>query len=146
MKPGWLLVALVAGCGAARAADRTVIVPTGTRPFVVSPASIVRLSARGISGSRIEATVDGPARVQDVSRIVQMREGQILIGSLLKEFDLKPTGPGKVTVTITVTSPIPNTEPVVTQTEFEVRGQAGGTSQVRRARTLATRSGATRRL
>jgi hypothetical protein len=39
----------------------------------------------------------------------------------IKEFDLKPTDTGKVTVTITVTPPQPDAQAKVTKIEFEVK-------------------------
>lgn len=47
--------------------------------------------------------------------------GHPIIGNHVREFDLKPTGTGKVTAIITMTPPQPNIEPKVTKFEFEVK-------------------------
>jgi hypothetical protein len=108
-------------CGIARAEDRTVIVPMDDKPFSVEKTDIVRLIGRGIAGSKIEATIDGPAKVETTSIVRQLTNGQFPLGGLVKEFDLKPTDSGKVTVTITVTPPQPGAKPKVTRIQFEVK-------------------------
>lgn len=115
-----LTLVLVAG-GVALADDRTVIVPTDNKAFTVEKSNIVRLTGKGIAGSKIEAKIDGPAKVESANVIRQLVNGHAIIGSHVKEFELKPTGVGKVMATITVTPPQPNVEPKVTNYEFEVK-------------------------
>jgi hypothetical protein len=114
-----LTLALVVVGGVALADDRTVIVPTDNKPFTVEKDDIVRLTEKGIAGSKIEAKVEGPAKVEATSVVRELKNGRPLIGNTVKEFDLKPTGTGKVTVTITVTPP--NASPRVTKIEFDVK-------------------------
>ena len=47
--------------------------------------------------------------------------GRPIIGNSIKEFDLKPTDTGNVTVTITVTPPQTEANAKVTKIEFEVK-------------------------
>ena len=125
---GWcivkaLLTALVlAGvCGVSLADERTVIVPKDDKPFTVEKADLVRLTGKGIAGSKIEIKVDGPAKVEATSDVRELVNGRPIIGNSVTEFDLKPTDIGKVTVTITVTPPQPDAKAKVTKIEFEVK-------------------------
>jgi len=116
-----LTLAFAGICGGALADERTVIVPTDNQPFTVEKTDIVRLTGKGIAGSKIEAMVRGPAKVEATSIVRQMTNGQPLLGGMVKEFDLKLTDTGKVTVTITVTPPQPGAKPKVTRFQFEVK-------------------------
>jgi uncharacterized protein (TIGR03067 family) len=101
--------------------ERTVIVPKDDKPFSIRQDDVVRLTGKGIAGSKIEAKVDGPAKIEAINTIRELRDGRPLIGGHVKEFDLKPTGTGKVTVTITVTPPQSGAEARRTKIEFEVK-------------------------
>lgn len=114
-------VALLGVCGMSVAADRTVIVPTDDKPFTVEATDLVRLTGKGIAGSKIEAKVTGPAKVEATSVVRELAGGRPVIGNQVKEFDVKPTGKGKVTVTITVTPPQPDAKATETKYEFEVK-------------------------
>jgi hypothetical protein len=121
MKTFVLALALAGLCGVVLADERTVIVPIGDKPFTVQKTDFVRLTGKGIAGSKIEATVNGPAKVETISNVRELVNGQPIIGNSIQEFDLKPTGSGKVTVTITVTPPQSGATPKVTKVEFEVK-------------------------
>jgi hypothetical protein len=116
-----LALAFVGVCGVALAEDRTVVVPTDNKPFTVEKGDIVRLTGKGIAGSKIEAKVEGPAKVETTSTIRELVNGRPILGSHTKQFDLRPADTGKVTVTITVTPPQPDAKPKVTKIEFEVK-------------------------
>jgi hypothetical protein len=117
----FLSAVALAFAGTARADDPTVVTPLDTDPFKVEKTDIVRLTAKGIAGSKIEIKiVAGPAKV-DVTRDVSERtKGKHPIGTDIKEFDLKPTGKGKVKVKITVTPPTGG-KAVETDYEFDVQ-------------------------
>jgi hypothetical protein len=120
-----IVVALVlAGvCGVAlceEGTERTVVVPKDNKPFTVEKSEFVRLTGEGIAGSKIEAEVEGPAKIKTTSRLREVVGGETLIGVYKKEFDLKPTGTGKVTVTITVKPPQPDAKDKVTKYVFTV--------------------------
>ena len=121
MKSLVLTLAFAGICGRALADERTVIVPTDNQPFTVEKTDIVRLTGKGIAGSKIEAMVRGPAKVEATSIVRQLTNGQTPLGGFVKEFDLKLTDTGKVTVTITVTPPQPGAKPKVTRVQFEVK-------------------------
>jgi len=111
-----------AGMGGTTLADeRMVIVPTDNQPFTAEKSDIVRLTGKGIAGSKIEATVKGPAKIETTSIVRQLTNGQFPLGGVIKEFDLKLTDTGKVTVTITVTPPQPGAKPKVTKIQFDVK-------------------------
>lgn len=114
------LVLLVAG-GLALAAERTVIVPTDTKPFTVEKTDTVRLTGKGIAGAKIEVKVDGPAKVQNENLVVEKRGGRPIIGTQTKEFEIQPTDTGKVTVTITVTPPQSDAKATTTTYQFDVK-------------------------
>jgi hypothetical protein len=82
---------------------------------------LVRLTGKGIAGSKIEIKVDGPAKVEASSTVREFVDGRPVIGNSVTEFDLKPTGTGKVTATITVTPPQPDAKAKVTKVEFDVK-------------------------
>ena len=107
--------------GAAFGADRTVLIPMDDKPFTAAKSVIVRLTGKGIAGSKIEAKVEGPAKIVDTSTLRPLANGRPTIGTHVKEFDVQPTEAGKVTVTITVTPPQPTAEPKVTKYQFDVR-------------------------
>jgi hypothetical protein len=120
MRP--LLVALTLSViGAALAEDQTVVVPKDDKPFTVDKSTIVRLTGKGIAGSKITAQVTGPAKIETTSTVRELRNGRPLIGNHVKEFDIKPTGSGKVTVTVTVIPPQPGAEQKLTKFEFDVK-------------------------
>jgi hypothetical protein len=116
-----LTLALAACASAALADERTVVVPRDDKPFTVEQGDFVRLTARGIAGSRFAAHVDGPARLATASNVRELVGGRALLGNVVREFELKPTGTGKVTVTVSVTPPQPNTPPRVSKWTFEVK-------------------------
>jgi len=115
------MIALAGIGGTALADERMVIIPTDNQPFTAEKSDIVRLTGKGIAGSKIEATVKGPAKVEATSIVRQLTNGQPLLGGMVKEFDLKLTDTGKVTVTITVTPPQPGAKPKVTRIQFDVK-------------------------
>lgn len=120
MKTLMVALGLFAG-GMAVAAERTVIVPTDNKPFTAGKDDVVRLTGKGIAGSKIEAKVAGPAKVAAENAVLELVGGRLLIGAQAREFEITPTGKGKVTVTITVTPPQPDAKPVETKYEFEVK-------------------------
>ena len=102
------------------AAERTVVVVEDNTPFTVSDDAVVRLTGEGIAGAQITAQVQGPAKLVAENALRWAAKGHYRIGSGNKEFEIKPTGKGKVMVTITSTSPIPNQKPTVTKYQFDV--------------------------
>jgi hypothetical protein len=59
-----LALALAWFCGVALAEERTVMVPKDDKPFTVEKTDVVRLAVKGITGSKIEIKVLGPAKVE----------------------------------------------------------------------------------
>ena len=118
---GALALVLAGVCGVALADERTVVIPTDNKAFAVEKSDIVRLTGKGIAGSKIEVKVDGPAKVVAISDVRKLVNGKPIIGNSIKEFDLQPTDKGKVTVTITVTPPQPDAKATKTTYQFEVK-------------------------
>jgi uncharacterized cupredoxin-like copper-binding protein len=121
MKPAICTLIVACACSLIVADDRVVIVPKDDQPFTVKTGDVVRVSEKGISGSKIEAKVDGPAKIENTNTVRELRGGKGVLGSTVKEFEVKPTGTGKVTVTITVTPPQPSALPKKSAYEFEVK-------------------------
>ena len=96
-----------------------VIVPQDASPFTVASQQMVRLAGEGISGSKIVADVDGPAEVAAENSVLSTKNGHVLLGVENVEFVIRPTGHGKVKVTITST--FLKNEPTITSYEFEVK-------------------------
>ncbi|PQO43279.1 hypothetical protein [Blastopirellula marina] len=123
MLPLFVLVALMSGVAAAQQNDkeRYVVIPTDDKPFSVEQSNYVRLVGEGISGARIKMEIKGPAEVDMISFIKRVKGGNTLLGAQVKQYDLKLTGKGKVTATITVVFPDSTSEPKVKKYEFEVK-------------------------
>jgi hypothetical protein len=107
------------GADEGKTAQRVVIVPQDANPFKVEIGQIVRLSGEGVSGSKIVAGIDGPARVVAEDSVLTVKNGHVLIGMKKVEFVIKPTGRGTVKVKITTT--FLKNEPSVKNHEFEVK-------------------------
>ena len=103
-----------------QAQERSIVVPRDDTPFSVTKSETVRLTGKGIAGAAITAKVDGPAKLIYANAISERSGGHPLVGPGNKEFEIKPTGRGKVTVTITSKGPQPDAKPVVTKYEFDV--------------------------
>jgi hypothetical protein len=104
------------------AATRNVVVPMDDKAFAVDKDSLVRLHAKGIAGSTIEAKiVSGPASFVATHVIHYRKNGKPVVGNITKEFELKSTDTGTVKVTVTVTSPEKDSTPKVTTYEYEVK-------------------------
>jgi len=87
------------------AADRDVVVPKDNVPFKVNEKDIVRLVGEGIAGSKITAKIEGPAKEDMVNHVSARKNGQVVVGTDIVEFELKATGKGRVKVKITVVPP-----------------------------------------
>ncbi|EAQ78267.1 hypothetical protein [Blastopirellula marina] len=101
--------------------ERYVVIPADDKPFSVSETDYVRLTGEGISGSRIKMDIKGPAEVDMIYFVKKVSGDSPLLGMQVKQYDLKPTGKGKVTATITVVFPNNQSEPKTTKFEFEVK-------------------------
>lgn len=100
--------------------EGVMVVVSGVEPFDVQQNERVRLTGNGIAGSNIRIQVTGPAKVERSNYIRPIIDGETPIGGLDKEFEIRPTGKGEVSVVITVE--YPNTEtPGITKYRFTVR-------------------------
>jgi hypothetical protein len=100
--------------------ERSVVVPEDYTPFKVAIRDMVRLTGKGIAGAQIRVKIDGPARLVATNRILPRRNGHPVIGLNTTEFEMRPTGKGKVKARITSTPPIPGEKPTVETYEFDV--------------------------
>jgi hypothetical protein len=113
-------VAALVLVGAVLAGDpRTVIIPIGTDPFSAGEKDTVRLTGKGIAGSKIDAQVTGPAKVVAENYIVEKKGNANVIGNHIAEYELVATGKGMVKVTITVKRP--NGPATTTTYQYEVK-------------------------
>lgn len=112
---------VMAACACFAAADeRTVVIPRDTTAFKVDEKDVVRLTGKGIAGARIEAKVSGPAKLAATGILSERAKGYPVVGPGNREFEIRPTGKGKVVVTVTSTPPQPDAKPTVTKYEFQV--------------------------
>lgn len=119
MKRSLMAAAIIAlTAGLATAGD--VVIPEDTTPFTVQASDTVRIPVKGIAGAKVKANVTGPAK-GTVNSLSYRRNGKMPIGAGDKEVEVKPSGKGKVTVEITMTSPIPGTPEKSEKYEFEVK-------------------------
>jgi hypothetical protein len=99
-----------------------VVVPLDSKPFTVDQTNVVRLLGKGIAGSKVTAkVVSGKAKIASTNSIFERKGGSPVIGNTIREFNIRPTGKGKVKVRVSVTSPIPGSAPEVTNYEFTVK-------------------------
>ena len=113
-------LAVVLFAGSVFAADRKIVVPENDKPFKAKQTDIVRIEGTTPSGGTVEAKVDGPAKIENTNTITKKAGDNNVIGALIKEFEIKPSGKGKVTVTITTTGPGRPTDKNTTTYEFNV--------------------------
>lgn len=123
MLPLFVLVTLMSGVALSQEnkKERYVVIPVDDKPFAVEESNYVRLTGEGISGSRIKMELKGPAEVDMISFVKKVKGESLLLGMQIKQYDLKLTGKGKVTATITVVFPDSTSEPKVSKYEFEVK-------------------------
>lgn len=96
----------VAGATAGGSSDEAVIyVPDDEQAFTVKMTDTVRIIGNGIAGSTLKIQVLGPAKIARTGALRFVQGGQMAIGGLQKEYEITPTGPGEVTVIVTVTYP-----------------------------------------
>jgi len=99
----------------------TVVVPEDNKPFTVTQKDVVRITASVPSGGTIKQMHTGHVHLVAENTITTVKNGSVLIGSFVKEFDYRPTGTGKVKVTITTRVPTGGVSPIEKVYEFEVK-------------------------
>lgn len=109
--------------------EPSIVVASGTKPFEVSPGTVVRMLGQGIAGSEITADVRGPGKLLRKAYVAQMIDGEIPIGGETVEFEVTPTGPGEVVVVITVDYPT-GSPPKKTTYKFGLSADEGGSAAV----------------
>jgi hypothetical protein len=110
----------LAFAGPVQGADRNIVVPRDAKPFTVKEGDIVRLTGKGIAGSKVELKItDGKAKVSATNDVSERADGSIVIGNTIKEFEITPDAKGKVKLKITVTPP--NGPAKEADYEFEVK-------------------------
>jgi hypothetical protein len=116
-----LVVVLLVLASVASAGERWVFVPSDQTPFTVNQTDFVRIVGNTVSGGNITAEITGPAKIVGEDAITMVVQGQVPIGAMTKEFLIQPTGTGEVTVTLTMTYPMPGEEPKTTTYRFTVK-------------------------
>jgi hypothetical protein len=100
---------------------KDVLIPQDGTPFDAQTDQIVRAVGRSVSGGSIKALVTGPAQIISENVQVPVSNGKIMMGELVKEFDLEPTGTGSVQVDLIEETPVGGVSPMVTQYRFNVQ-------------------------
>ncbi len=85
----------------AKGDEKEVIVPYNYKKTEVSEKDTVRISAKAPEGSKIQVDVTGPAMLETTYVVIQKEGAAPVAGATVKEFEIKPTGKGKVTVKVT---------------------------------------------
>ncbi|HZV07492.1 MAG TPA: hypothetical protein VE999_20575 [Gemmataceae bacterium] len=98
-----------------------VIVPVGDKPCEVKETEVVRITAKGIAGSKMEVNVNGQAKLAKKTKIIERTGNMNMIGTTVEEYEIKPTGKGKATVKVTVTPPQPDAKPDVKEYEIVIK-------------------------
>ena len=101
--------------------EARVVVPVANGPkngpYKVRRTDTVRIVATPVAGSTLDATVTGPADLASRKNVVHLDPDGVRTGMTRTEFEVKPTGPGKVTVAVTVKGA---TVPEATSTTYEL--------------------------
>jgi len=116
---GSAVLAIASMGSLAVAEERVVVIPQDSTPFNVQQDEFVRITGKGIAGTKIVAAIDGPAKVVAENRVSVRSKGKALVGPGNREFEIQPTGKGTVKVTITATPPT-GEKPTATKYEFTV--------------------------
>jgi hypothetical protein len=88
-----------------------VVVVTGEKPVAVTVGSIIRISDQVISGGTITAKIDGVGKLVSTNTVDKVKEGRAWVDASGKEFEVLAEGPGKITITVTLDSKLPDTLP-----------------------------------
>jgi hypothetical protein len=120
MKAFVAILAILAGQAAGLASEQTIIVPRGTKPFNVKQDAIVRFTVTAATGSHISANLEGPAKIEAENNIVDLLDGRPSLGAITKEFDVKPSGKGKVKLDVTITPREPGSDSTIKHFVFTV--------------------------
>ena len=115
------IVGLIVCVAVLEAKERNVIVPVDETPFEVGMKDVVRISAKGIAGSKFSVAVDGPAKIVNENVVIQRKGKGNLLGQRVKEYEIAGSDKGMVTVTVTVTPPQPGAAEIVKKYQYEVK-------------------------
>jgi hypothetical protein len=113
------LVAAVMVMCAMTASAADVVEVEGSKPAKVKKSVLVRIKASGIAGAEIKATVTGAGKLDHTNNIRQIKNGQPVIGSTIKEFMIKPKEKGTIKVKVSVKNPTAD-KPEEKEYEIEV--------------------------
>jgi hypothetical protein len=102
------------------AAERTVVVARGSKPFDVKHDVTVRFIITAAHGSQISTHLEGPATIESESDVVELSDGRPNLGLVTKEYDLKPSGKGEVKFDVTITPPQPGSDSTIKHLKFTV--------------------------
>lgn len=101
-------------------AEVQVVEPSGSDSFKIARDEVVRIPSGGIAGAKESVTITGPAKLTRKSRVRRIVDGQPIVGSSGAEFEITPTGRGKVVVKVKVVNPTDPENPEVTEYNFQV--------------------------
>jgi len=96
-------------------------VPVRDKPCEFKETDVVRITARGIVGAKIEVNVNDQAKLAKKTKVIQRAGNMNMIGTTVEEYEIKPTGEGKASVKVVVTPPQPDAEPDVMEYEIVIK-------------------------
>jgi hypothetical protein len=111
------LVAAVMLVFAVVASAADVVEVEGSKPAKVKKSDLVRITATGIAGADIKVRVTGAGKLQATNNIRKIKNGQVVIGSNIKEFMIKPEKEGTIKVKVTIKNP---TAPEPEEQDYEI--------------------------
>lgn len=95
---------------AAAPAHRQVVIVEGDKPANVEVGDIVRVEGSGPSGMvKITAKTEGPVKLVATNDITRVVNGSMVIGAMIREFEVKAQGKGTAKIIVTVDNTIAKT-------------------------------------
>src|SRR5262245_50135569 len=77
----------------------------GSKPVKLQMTDIVRVIGKGIAGAQIAAEVSGAGKLDAENKVRRMKDGHPLIGTTVREYLIKPTMAGRISIKVTVKNP-----------------------------------------
>jgi len=115
-------IAIIAMAISSAPSAADVIVPVGDDPCEVKVNDKVRITAKGIAGSKIVVQCPNRiAKLEGPNRVIERNGGTNVVGNITEEYTITPTVAGTVVVKVTITPPQKGADPIVKEYTLEVK-------------------------